>query len=55
MAKIGRFVGGMLLDGRYPARILPIRRRLIELISRGLFSLIEFNEEIRVVLLEQRR
>lgn len=47
MVRIGVFMGGMLLDKRYPARILPIKRRLIELISLGLFSLIEVREENR--------
>lgn len=47
IVKMGRLVGGMLLDRRYPAKMLPIRRRLMELISWGLFSLIEFSEEKR--------
>lgn len=33
-------MGRILLDRRNPAKMLPIARRLIELISRGLFSLI---------------
>ena len=33
-------IGGMLLEMIKPAKMLPIKRRLIELISRGLFSLI---------------
>lgn len=36
----GREVGLILLVSRNPAKILPIRSRLIELISIGLFSLI---------------
>lgn len=32
--------GRTLLDRRNPAKMLPIARRLIELISKGLFSLI---------------
>lgn len=33
-------MGGMLLEIRNPAKTLPTRRRLIEFINRGLFSLI---------------
>lgn len=33
-------VGLILLVSRNPAKILPIRRRLMGLISKGLFSLI---------------
>lgn len=47
IVRIGRLVGGILLDKRYPAKMLPIRRRLMELISWGLFSLIAFSEENR--------
>lgn len=47
MVRIGVFIGGMLLDKRYPAKTLPIKRRLIELISWGLFSLIGAREENR--------
>lgn len=36
----GTVIGGMLLEMIKPAKMLPIKRRLIELISRGLFSLI---------------
>ena len=36
----GMVVGRMLLEMMNPAKILPISRRLIELIRRGLFSLI---------------
>lgn len=47
IVRMGKLVGGMLLERRYPAKILPISRRLMELISKGLFSLIEFSEENR--------
>lgn len=33
-------VGLILLVNKKPAKMLPIRRRLMELMSRGLFSLI---------------
>lgn len=33
MVWMGIFMGGMLWDSRNPANTLPIRRRLIELIS----------------------
>ena len=36
----GIVVGGILLEMMYPAKRLPISKRLIELIRRGLFSLI---------------
>lgn len=36
----GTVIGGMLLEMMNPAKRLPIRRRLMELIRRGLFSLI---------------
>ena len=36
----GTVVGGMLLEMMNPAKRLPISKRLIELISNGLFSLI---------------
>lgn len=36
----GTVVGGMLFEMMNPAKRLPIRRRLMELIKRGLFSLI---------------
>ncbi len=36
---IGTFIGGILNVSKNPAMILPIRRRLIELIICGLFSL----------------
>lgn len=35
----GVFIGGMLLDRMKPAKMLPISRRLMGLINRGLFSL----------------
>ena len=40
MVTIRAVIGGMLLEMIKPAKMLPIKRRLIELISRGLFSLI---------------
>lgn len=36
----GTVVGGMLFEMMNPAKRLPTRRRLMELIKRGLFSLI---------------
>ena len=36
----GTVIGGMLLEMIKPAKMLPIKRSLIELISRGLFSFI---------------
>lgn len=47
IVRMGVFIGGMLLDKRYPAKMLPTRRRLIELMSWGLFSLIGDREENR--------
>lgn len=44
MVICGRVVGLILLVSKNPAKILPIRRRLMELISRGLFSLIRIRE-----------
>ena len=40
-------IGGMLLEMIKPAKMLPIKRRLIELISKGLFSLIKTRGEKR--------
>lgn len=37
-------VGGIFLEIRKPAKILPMRRRLMALRSRGLFSLIRIRE-----------
>lgn len=37
----GRVVGLILLVSRNPAKMLPIRRHLMELMSRGLFLLIK--------------
>lgn len=37
-------VGGMFLEIRKPAKMLPIRRRLMALRSIGLFSLIRMSE-----------
>lgn len=44
MVICGVFIGGMLCEIRYPAKMLPIKRRLIEFISNGLFSLIRIKE-----------
>lgn len=44
---IGEFIGGILNERRNPAMILPIRRRVIEFMSSGLFSLMEINGENR--------
>lgn len=42
---IGRMdVGGIFFEIRNPAKMLPMRRRLIALRSRGLFSLIKIRE-----------
>lgn len=41
MVICGSVVGLMLLVSKNPAKILPTRRRLMELMSRGLFSLIK--------------
>lgn len=42
---IGRIViGGMFMEIRKPAKMLPMRSRLIALSSRGLFSLIKISE-----------
>ena len=43
----GIVIGGMLLEMIKPAKMLPIKRRLIELISKGLFSLIKIRGEKR--------
>lgn len=40
IVKIDRLVGGILLEIKKPARILPMARRLIGLIILGSFSLI---------------
>lgn len=40
----GTVVGVILLEIKNPAKILPINRRVIGLISRGLFSLIRMRE-----------
>lgn len=44
---IGEFIGGILNERRNPAMMLPIRRRIIEFISCGLFSLMGINGENR--------
>lgn len=51
----GTVIGGMLLEMIKPAKMLPIKRRLIELISRGLFSLIRLGVGNVVSLGMQRR
>lgn len=43
----GTVMGGIFLEIRNPATMLPIRSRLMELISGGLFSLIGVNVEKR--------
>lgn len=40
----GTVEGGMLLEMRKPAKILPISSRVIGLINKGLFSLIKIKE-----------
>lgn len=40
MVICGTVIGGILLEIKKPANTLPTRRRLIEFINRGLFSLI---------------
>lgn len=45
----GIVICGVVISGKFseiikPAKILPINKRLIELIRRGLFSLININE-----------
>ena len=47
MVICGTVIGVRLYEMMNPAKILPIRRRLIELISRGLFSLIKISVEHR--------
>ena len=37
-------VGGILWEIKYPAKMLPIKRRLMELMRWGLFSLIGLRE-----------
>lgn len=44
----GTVVGGMLLEIMNPAKTLPISRCLMELIRKGLFSLMEVKGEKRV-------
>ena len=42
MVICGMVTGGMLWEIRYPAKMLPIKRRLMELMRWVLFSLIRF-------------
>lgn len=44
MVICGMVVGGMLWEIKYPAKMLPIKRRLMELMRWGLFSLIGLRE-----------
>lgn len=44
MVICGVVIGGKFSEIKNPAKILPISRRLIGLIKRGLFSLIEVKE-----------
>lgn len=39
----GTVIGGMVLVMKKPAKILPIKRRLMEFIRKGLFSLIKMS------------
>ena len=47
MVICGMVIGVRLYEIIKPAKILPIRRRLIELINNGLFSLIKISVEHR--------